>query len=212
MVVDLRTIPGTGGTSMSRTTRSDLPVLDHELQFGYLIHDVSRLRRKAFDRHIKGLNVTRSQWWVLAYVSRKDGMAQTQLAEQLEVGKVAIGGVIDRLEQSGLARRVPDEQDRRIKRIFLTPRGRRLVERLRAASREFNERVLQGISRAHLGITAAVLRRVKANVISFIAAAGPDADERARDAEIDAALESDDGDEEQPRSTPRGGPTSRTDR
>lgn len=150
----------------------DPQVLDHELQLGYLVHDVSRLRRKAFDRHIKALKVTRSQWWVLAWVSRKDGMAQTQLAEQLDVGKVAIGGLIDRLERSGLAKRVPDEQDRRIKRIFLTPKGKRLVERLRAVSGEFNERVLQGISPADLEVATGVLRRLKANVIAFIAPEG----------------------------------------
>lgn len=161
----------------------DPQVLDHELQLGYLVHDVSRLRRKAFDRHIKALKVTRSQWWVLAWVSRKDGMAQTQLAEQLDVGKVAIGGLIDRLERSGLAKRVPDEQDRRIKRIFLTPKGKRLVERLRAVSGEFNERVLQGISPADLEVATGVLRRLKANVIAFIAPEGTEPKEDDLDAE-----------------------------
>lgn len=154
---------------------ADPQVLDHELQLGYLIHDVSRLRRKAFDRHIKALKVTRSQWWVLAYVSRRDGMAQTQLAEHLDVGKVAIGGLIDRLERSGLAKRVPDDQDRRIKRIFLTPKGKKLVERLRAVSGDFNEKVLEGISPADLEVTAAVLRRLKTNVIAFIAPEGQEA-------------------------------------
>jgi DNA-binding MarR family transcriptional regulator len=168
---------------------TDPQVLDHELQLGYLIHDVSRLRRKAFDRHIKRLKVTRSQWWVLAYVSRKDGMAQTQLAEQLDVGKVAIGGLIDRLERIGLAKRVPDEQDRRVKRIFLTPKGKRLVERLREVSVEFNDRVLDGIPPTDLAVTAAVLRRVKANVIAFIA---PDGGEAKSDASDELPEEDDD--------------------
>ena len=42
-------------------------VFDWELKLGFLIHDVSRLRRSAFDRCLKPMNVTRSQWWVLAY-------------------------------------------------------------------------------------------------------------------------------------------------
>jgi DNA-binding MarR family transcriptional regulator len=171
----------------------DSQILDHELQLGYLIHDVSRLRRKAFDRHIKGLKVTRSQWWVLAYVSRKDGMAQTQLAEQLDVGKVAIGGLIDRLERSGLAKRVPDEQDRRIKRIFLTSKGRRRVEKLRAVSLEFNERVLEGIPPADLERTAEVLRRLKANVIEFISPGGTD--DAGQEGDADARLDDDEDDE-----------------
>src|SRR5204862_397702 len=84
-----------------------------ELRLGFLIHDVSRLRRSAFDRCLKPLNVTRSQWWVLAYLSREDGMTQSQLAEELDLGKVAVGGLIDRLEKSGLVRRDADATDRR---------------------------------------------------------------------------------------------------
>ncbi len=78
---------------------TDAYSIDWELRLGFLIHDVSRLRRSAFDRCLKPLNVTRSQWWVLAYLSREDGMTQTQLAEELDLGKVAIGGLIDRLEK-----------------------------------------------------------------------------------------------------------------
>ena len=70
--------------------------IDWELRLGFLIHDVSRLRRSAFDRCLKPLNVTRSQWWVLACLSRDDGMTQSQLAEELDLGKVAVGGLIDR--------------------------------------------------------------------------------------------------------------------
>jgi len=184
-----------GEEAMSRSSSTpDRQVLDHELQLGYLIHDVSRLRRKAFDRHIKGLKVTRSQWWVLAYVSRKDGMAQTQLAEKLDVGKVAIGGLIDRLERSGLAKRVPDEQDRRVKRIFLTPKGKRLVEKLREVSMEFNERVLQGIPAPDLVTTVNALRRLKANVIEFISPGGRD-DHAEQEGDPDAGPEDDEDDE-----------------
>ena len=73
---------------------AELHTIDWELRLGFLIHDVSRLRRSAFDRCLKPLNVTRSQWWVLAYLSREDGMTQSQLAIELDLGKVAVGGLI----------------------------------------------------------------------------------------------------------------------
>src|SRR6266849_5456727 len=123
---------------------SDVPAAfkystDWELRLGFLIHDVSRLRRSAFDRCIKALNVTRSQWWVLAYLSRQDGMTQTRLAEELDVGKVAMGGLIDRLEKSGLVRRVADESDRRVKRILLQPVSKKLITKMRSINHQFNE-------------------------------------------------------------------------
>src|ERR1700745_1841291 len=47
------------------------------IRLSFLIHDVSRMRRSAYDQFMKPLGVTRAQWWVLAYLSRHDGMMQT---------------------------------------------------------------------------------------------------------------------------------------
>src|ERR1700756_2028944 len=105
--------------------------VDWELRLGFLIHDVSRLRRSAFDRVLKPLNVTRAQWWMLAYLSREDGMTQSQLAVELDMGKVAIGGLIDRLEKGGLVRREADAADRRINRIFLRPNSKQTIAKNR---------------------------------------------------------------------------------
>ena len=63
--------------------------LNTGLRFGFLIHDVSRLRRVAVDRALKPLGITRAQWWVLAFLSRRDGMTQTALAADLDLTKVA---------------------------------------------------------------------------------------------------------------------------
>src|SRR5690606_4102834 len=98
--------------------------IDWELELGFLIHDTSRLRRSAFDRYLRPLNITRSQWWVLAYLSRGDGLTQSDLADQLDLGRVAIGGLIDRLEKNGMVRRVADPNDRRVNRIYLEPKSK----------------------------------------------------------------------------------------
>ena len=67
---------------------------------GFLMHDVSRLRRSVFDEFMKPMAMTRSQWWILAHLSRHDGMIQSDLANVLDIGKAALGGLIDRLEAS----------------------------------------------------------------------------------------------------------------
>src|SRR5258706_5256592 len=118
---------------------TDTHSIDWELRLGFLIHDVSRLRRSAFDRCLKPLNVTRSQWWVLAYLSRQDGMTQSQLAEELDMGKVAIGGLIDRLEKSGLLRREADASDRRGHRRVLEAQSEQAIARLRHVNQPNDE-------------------------------------------------------------------------
>src|SRR3977135_2231646 len=101
-----------------------------DLRLGYLIHDVSRLRRMMFDRALAPLGITRSQWWVLAFISRKDGLPQTQLAHELDVGKVAVGALIDRLESSGFVIRQADPVDRRVKRVYVTKQAPGLLAQI----------------------------------------------------------------------------------
>jgi MarR family transcriptional regulator for hemolysin len=145
--------------------KEEIAMTDLELRLGYLIHDVSRLRRTLFDKWLSPLGITRSQWWVLAFLSRNDGMPQTELALELDVGKVALGALIDRLEESGFVKRVPDKSDRRVKRVVLTKQSKEVVETLREKSSEFNQSILSDIDREHLEVTAETLRLMKHNLL-----------------------------------------------
>lgn len=147
---------------------TDAHSIDWELRLGFLIHDVSRLRRSAFDRVLKHLNVTRSQWWVLAYLSREDGMTQSQLAEELDLGKVAVGGLIDRLEKSGLLRREADPSDRRVNRVFLEPKSKQLIARMRKVSHQLNAEILRGLADTKLETTAGTLDQMKRNLLGYL--------------------------------------------
>jgi DNA-binding MarR family transcriptional regulator len=151
---------------------TDTHSIDWELRLGFLIHDVSRLRRSAFDRCLKPLSVTRSQWWVLAYLSREDGMTQSQLAEELDLGKVAVGGLIDRLEKSGLVRRDADASDRRVNRVFLEPKSKQLIAKMRKVSHRMNEQILDGLADTTLEAAASTLDAMKRNLLTYLQATG----------------------------------------
>ena len=142
--------------------------LDAYLRFGFLIHDVSRLRRIVVDRALKPLGITRSQWWVLAYLSREDGMTQSQLAEELDLGKVAVGGLIDRLEMSGLVRREADASDRRVNRVFLEAKSKQLVTKMRKVSHRMNETILAGLADPQLEAAAGTLDAMKRNLLTYL--------------------------------------------
>jgi MarR family transcriptional regulator for hemolysin len=134
-------------------------------RLGFLMHDVSRLRRVVFDNIMKPLGVTRSQWWVLAHLSRRDGMAQSDLADILDLGKAALGGIIDRLEAAEFIIRNPDPVDRRVKRIFLTSLGKQTVKDMRIMSHDMSERVLEGLDREQRILLSDMLGVVKNNLL-----------------------------------------------
>lgn len=141
---------------------------DHRDQrLGFLMHDVSRLRRAVFDEFMKPAGVTRSQWWVLAHLSRRDGMIQSDLAEVLELGKAALGGLVERLEASQLVARRPDPTDRRVKRIHLTGKGLRTVLKMRRQSDAMSERILAGLTEHQRRDLTAMLDQVKRNLMAI---------------------------------------------
>jgi len=142
--------------------------ITQQLRLGFLIHDVSRLRRQVIDRVLKPLGVTRSQWWVLAFLSRRDGMTQTVLADELELGPVALGALLDRLEAVGLIERRADASDRRVRRVHLAKKGTRLIGRIRASVAEAECRLLGGARSKDIDATARVLRTMKGNILELL--------------------------------------------
>lgn len=148
------------------------------IRLGFLIHDVSRMRRAAYDQFMKPLGVTRAQWWVLAYLSRHDGMMQTQLADVLEVGKASLGDVIESLERSGWVERRPDPSDKRAKRVYLAKAAQAMIKRMTSMENEFNSQILAELSPAERTELNRSLGKIKL-ALSRLApgsAAAPDAD------------------------------------
>jgi DNA-binding MarR family transcriptional regulator len=94
-------------------------------------------------------------------------MAQSELATQLDLGKVALGGLVDRLEASGLLERRADADDGRVKRVFLTAQGRTVVRMMRRIAGPTNEEILAGISARDVRATAKTLKAIKANMLKM---------------------------------------------
>jgi MarR family transcriptional regulator for hemolysin len=133
------------------------------MSIGALVHDVARLRRHAFDEQAKPMGLTRSQFSVLAHLRRhpEGRMNQSEIAAALELGKVTLGGLVDRLEAAGLARREASEEDRRVKRIRLTNKGRRALQtaqRMRPLLDEFIMRDLPEGTRSEVARALAAMR------------------------------------------------------
>ena len=143
--------------------------LDNPVRFSFLVNDVSRLHGMHYDRLMKPYDLTRSQYWVISNLSRTygDGMTQTELAEHMSVGKVTLGGLIDRLELRGYVERHDDPVDRRSKRVYLTSDGKKLVKKMGVLARDFNAELLEGMSQDDLDAAERVLDLVKHRLLEL---------------------------------------------
>ncbi len=115
---------------------------DLSRNFGFILNDVARMMRNIFDRRVKALGLTRSQWWVLNHLFRNNGATQSELADILEIEKATLGRLLDRMETKGWIRREDHATDRRAKRVFLTDEVEPAVKTMRAAAADLRRDAL----------------------------------------------------------------------
>ena len=146
--------------------QNDLPGDEH---IGFLISDVARLMRTAFDRRVRRLGLTRAQWLVLTRLSRRPGASQSELADRLEVEKATAGRMVDRLERKGWVVRRPDATDRRVNRLFLSAEADRIRAGMLDIADQTLEDALAPLSVAERAVLGAALSRVKLRLLTMAA-------------------------------------------
>lgn len=153
----------------SNTDSSTLETMENQLKqlgFGFLLLDVSRLRKSLYDRNLKPLGMTRPQWIALVILSRaeKNGMSQTELARGMLMKKAAIGMLLDRLEAEGYVKRTPSVTDRRINNVQLTEAGKAMLMEIGNMGELVNSTAFQGLSDKELQVTTSALKKMKINI------------------------------------------------
>ncbi len=96
-------------------------------KLGFLLNDLSKMTTQIWDSRMKHVDLTRSQWRAIGHVSRSPGITQIDLAEALGVGRMAVTGIIDRLEKKKLLTRKADGADRRVKKVYCTAKAKKLL-------------------------------------------------------------------------------------
>lgn len=134
---------------------------DDERHIGFLISDVARLLRTAFDRRVRRLGLTRSQWLVINRLHRRPGATQSELAEMLEVEKATAGRMVDRMEKKGWVERRPDAADRRVNRLHLTSEADLIQLRLARVAERTVDDALKLLSAGERAAFSELMRRVK---------------------------------------------------
>mgnify|MGYP001220995108 CR=1 FL=1 len=127
-------------------TKLDPHPLSEGRYLAFLLMEAARLQRTAFDRRVRKLGFTRTQWLALRRVGDQPGVSQSELAELLEVEKASAGRLIDKLEEFGWIERRPDDTDRRIKRIYMSDLGRKIHAQITPIAEAMVEEELSGLT------------------------------------------------------------------
>ena len=144
-----------------------MPLEPFEHLLGFMLNDVSRLLRTRFDQRAKSHGLTRSQWRVLVHLARAEGIIQSGLAEILEVERMTLGRLIDRLEVAGWVERRRDSKDRRVRRLYLTAMARPTLSDIMKIATDMHDEALHGLSNDDLNKLMQTLLVIKNNLIEM---------------------------------------------
>ena len=139
----------------------------------FLISDVGRLLRTYADHKARRFGQTRAQWAVLLKLERHEGLKQSDLAEFLDIQPITLTRLVDRLCDNGLIERRPDPNDRRAKRLYLTPAARPLLDQISTHVEELAETVLAGVDPAAVSTLLSQLGLARENLRQAIADKAP---------------------------------------
>jgi DNA-binding MarR family transcriptional regulator len=120
----------------------DLPI--HDMPGHY----VRRLHQVAVRLFVEeaGPDLTPVQFAALTAASHQPGIDQARLGALIGYDRATVGGVVDRLEAKGWLERFASEEDRRVKRLRITPRGRTALGRALEAVRRVQQRFVEPLS------------------------------------------------------------------
>ena len=132
-----------------------------ENNIGFLLHDVTRLMKRLFDKRMSTLNLTRSQWWVLNFLYFNEGINQSDFAVLLDIEKAPLSRLLYRMEKKGWVERRSDKSDKRIKNLFLSKKIKPLIIDMRDMANLTREQALSGLSEKEQIILRKNLKKIK---------------------------------------------------
>ena len=97
---------------------------------------------------LAGGDVTQLEYAVLVFLDDLPGIDQRRLAEALGIDRNNTGVLVELLEKKGFLDRRINGEDRRARQLFLTARGRKVLDRVRPKILAANERILKPLARS----------------------------------------------------------------
>jgi DNA-binding MarR family transcriptional regulator len=138
--------------------------LDLKRQLVAQLVESSRLLRNYIDHRAKARGTTRAQWIVLFRLRQQEGLSQVDLADVLELQPISLVRLLDRLVEHGLLERRHDPKDRRANRLFLTAKGRQLVDDLDSLRDDIAKDVMQDVSGQAIETSLQALQDIKERI------------------------------------------------
>jgi DNA-binding MarR family transcriptional regulator len=133
---------------MKEELRIEPPVAEQAPRsVGFLISQLGFFSSKGFTEALEPVGIGPREFLLMRFVQAVQGQSQQALAERLGVPASRMVAVVDHLEEAGLVERRPDPEDRRVRGLYLTRKGRGALERASKIAIDYETQLCAGINR-----------------------------------------------------------------
>ena len=141
-------------------------MIEPEKFLGYLIRSSGRAFANNVNKKIKekGLNITIEHVGLMFKISHAPGSSQQELSCYFFKDKTTIARVLTTMEKNNMVLRVPSEKDKRTNLLYLTNKGKEVLEQLADAAMEVVGKATVGVDEAELEICKKVLNQIRVNL------------------------------------------------
>ncbi|WP_455272130.1 MarR family winged helix-turn-helix transcriptional regulator [Rhizobium herbae] len=128
---------------------------------------VNRKLRALFDARVKERGLTLSRARALFALSKRDGLNQRELADELGIETPTIVRLLDGMEKQGFIERRVEASDRRAKQIHMTARGRDIADEIDKLACEIRGQVLDGVDAEDKATALQVVSLMNGNILAI---------------------------------------------
>jgi DNA-binding MarR family transcriptional regulator len=112
----------------------------------------------------KQFDLSKGQYLYLVRIYEHPGIIQERLAEMIKVDRTTAARAIQKLEKNGFIRKQSDNVNKKIRRLFVSPKGKEIAPMIQKENQYSNQVAVQGLSELENKQLAELLKKVSYNV------------------------------------------------
>lgn len=126
----------------------------------FLLSQVGIHASRRFAERIAAVDLNPPLFRVLNLVAAAEGQSQQAIGAAIEIPPSRMVALVDELEQRALVERRPNPEDRRVRALFLTQKGKRCLERGRKIAKEHEEALTEGMNATDRKLLVSMLQQI----------------------------------------------------
>ncbi|MGF7046834.1 DNA-binding MarR family transcriptional regulator [Paenibacillus sp. DS2015] len=138
--------------------------LDAENPLGFILSRTYLAFKRTNARTMKSYEITPEQYGVIRELNKSDGISQKRRAKLTERDQTTVGKILDKLTVKKLVNRTTDPNDRRAVLLYLTPKGRELIELLNPELVLIQEQAFKDFDENEIEIFIRAMDKIHRNV------------------------------------------------